>query len=101
MRILTRVPEGKKKVIKRRCGRLWVSPLAQQKRICLQCKRHRRCGFGPWIGKIPWRSPWQPTLAFLLGESHGLRSMAGYSPWGCKESDTTAVTEHACARGRL
>ena len=32
---------------------------------------------------------WQPTPAFLPGESHGQRSLAGYSPWGCKESDTT------------
>ena len=28
---------------------------------------------------------WQPTLVFLPGESHGQRSLAGYSPWGCKE----------------
>ena len=32
---------------------------------------------------------WQPTPAFLPGEFHGQRSLAGYSPWGCKESDTT------------
>ena len=32
---------------------------------------------------------WQPTLAFLSGKSHGERSLVGYSPWGCKESDTT------------
>ena len=32
---------------------------------------------------------WQPTLVFLPGEFHGQRSLAGYSPWGCKESDTT------------
>ena len=31
----------------------------------------------------------QPTPAFLPGKSHGQRSMVGYSPWGCKESDTT------------
>ena len=34
----------------------------------------------------------QPTPVFLPGESHGQRSLAGYSPWGCKESDTTEVT---------
>ena len=38
----------------------------------------------PRIGKIPWRRTWQPTPAFLPGESHGERSLAGYSPWGCK-----------------
>ena len=36
-----------------------------------------------------WRRKRQPTLVFLPGESHGQRSLAGYSPWGCKESDTT------------
>ena len=39
-------------------------------------------GFNPWIGKIPWRKKWQPAPVFLPGESHGQRSMAGYSPWG-------------------
>ena len=38
---------------------------------------------------IPWWRAWQPTPVFLPGKSHGLRSLAGYSPWGCKESDTT------------
>ena len=37
----------------------------------------------------PWRREWQPTLVFLLGESHGLRSLAGYSSWSHKESETT------------
>ena len=43
----------------------------------------------PWVRKIPWRRKWQPSLVFLPGESHGQRSLAGYSPWGCEESDTT------------
>ena len=34
---------------------------------------------------IPWRRKWQPTLIFLPGDSHGQRSLAGYSPWGHKE----------------
>ena len=41
------------------------------------------------VGKIPWRRKWQPTPVFLLGESHGQRSLAGYSPWGRKELDRT------------
>ena len=49
----------------------------------------RRCRFDPWVGKIPWRRKWQPTLIFLPGKSHGQRSLVGYSPWGHKESDTT------------
>ena len=44
----------------------------------------RRCGFCPWIGKTPQRRKWKPTLVFLPGKSHGRRSLAGYSPWGCK-----------------
>ena len=54
--------------------------------ICLQCKRPR---VHPWGRKIPWRREWQPTPVFLPGEFHGQRSPAGYSLWGCKESDTT------------
>ena len=46
-------------------------------------------GFNPWVGKIPWRRKWQPTPVFLPGESQGQRSLAGYSPWGRKELDTT------------
>ena len=54
--------------------------------VCLQWGRP---GFDPWVGKIPWRRKWQPTPVFLPGESHGRRSLVGYSPWGRKESDTT------------
>ena len=55
----------------------------------------KRLGFSPWIRKIPWRRAWQPTPVFLPGESHGQRSLVGYSLQGCKESDTTEVTWHA------
>ena len=58
-------------------------------RICLQCRRHRRQGFSPWVGNIPWRRKWQPAPVLLLGEFHGLRSLTSYSPWGRKESDMT------------
>ena len=50
-----------------------------------------------WVGKIPWRRKWQPTPGFLPGEFLGQRSLAGCSPWGHKESDTT---EHARAHTR-
>ena len=36
-----------------------------------------------------WRRKWQPTPVLLPGKSHGLKSLVGYSPWGCKESGTT------------
>ena len=64
-------------------------PGASGKEPACQCRRHKRWGFSPWIGKIPWRRVWQPSPAFLPGESHGQRSLGGYSPWGRKESDTT------------
>ena len=43
----------------------------------------------PGLGRSPWRRKWPHTPVFLPGESHGWRSLVGYSPWGCKESDTT------------
>ena len=45
-----------------------------------QCRRHKRCGFDHWAGKIPWRKIWQPTPVFLPRESHGQRSLVGYGP---------------------
>ena len=46
------------------------------------------------VEKIPWRRTWQPTPVFLPGESHGQRSLVGYSSWGRKELDMTEATEH-------
>ena len=46
----------------------------------------------PGLGRFPWRRAWQPNPVFLPGESYGQRSLAGYSPWGYKESDTTEAT---------
>ena len=43
-------------------------------------RRHRICGFHPWIGKIPWRREWLPMSVFFPGEFHAQRSLAGYSP---------------------
>ena len=63
----------------------------------MQCRRHRRWGFNPWIGKISWRRAWQPTLVFLPGESHGQKSVMGYSPWGRRESDMTGAIEYKIA----
>ena len=50
--------------------------------------------FMSWLA---WR--WTPQV-FLPGESHGQRSLANYSPWGCKKLDTTEATEHACVHFR-
>ena len=49
----------------------------------------RDAGSIPGMGRSLWRRKWQPTPVFLLGESHGWRSLVGYSPRGRKESDTT------------
>ena len=38
----------------------------------------------PGLGRPPWRRKWQPTPIFLSGESHGRRSLVGYSPWVAK-----------------
>ena len=46
-----------------------------------KCKRYKRRGLNLWIRNIPWRKAWQPAPVFLPGESHGQRSLAGYSPW--------------------
>ena len=58
-----------------------------KERAC-QCRRPKRCEFDSWVGKIPWRRAWQPTAVFLPGESHGQRSLVGYSPRGHKELGT-------------
>ena len=52
-------------------------------------------GFNLWVRKILWRRKWPPTPVFLPGKSHGQRSLMGYSPWGCKELDTTGHTTGA------
>ena len=50
-----------------------------------------------WVGKIPWKRAWQLIPVFLPGESPGQRSLASYSPSGCKESDMTerlSIAQH-------
>ena len=61
----------------------WLPWWLRLKRICLQLGRP---GFEPWVGKISWRRERLPTSVFLPGEFRGQRSLAGYSPWGRKES---------------
>ena len=61
------------------------SPSGSDGKVSPRC---RRPGFDPWVGKIPRRRAWQPTPVFLPGESHGQRSLEGYSSWGRKGSDT-------------
>ena len=57
---------------------------------CLQCERP---GFNPWVRKMPWKKKWQPTPVFLLGKSHGQRSLVGYSSWVLKRIGLDLVTK--------
>ena len=45
----------------------------------------------------PWRRKWLPTPVFLPGELHGQRSLVGYSPWACEQSDSTERLNAYCA----
>ena len=69
-----------------------TNPPAMQEML----KKHK---FNPWVGKIPWRRIFsegeqQPTPVFLPGKPQGQRSLVGYSPRGCKESDATERLTH-------
>ena len=46
-------------------------------------------GSDRWVGKILWSTKWQPTPVSLPGNFHGQKNQTGYSPWDCKELDTT------------
>ena len=65
---------------------------ASGKEFTCQCRGLKRCGFDPWVRKIPWRRKWQPTPVFLPGKFHAQRSPVGHSAWDGEESDTTAHT---------
>ena len=65
------------------------------KESACQCRRHKRCGFDPWARKIPWSR--KTSHSSILPENPpGQKSLEGYSPWGCKQSD---ATEHTQAQG--
>ena len=65
-------------------------------------KEYTRPRFNPWVWKIPWKREWQLTPVFLLGKSHGQRSLACYSPWGHKELDMTErLTYYTAVEGSV
>ena len=66
------------------------SQVAQWSRICLPSRRRM---FDPWVRKIPWRRKWQHAPVFFPGKTHRQRSLAGYSPWGCKRVGHDLVTK--------
>ena len=65
---------------------LWASVVAQTVENLPAMQETR---FDPWVGKIPWKRKWLPSPVFLPGKFHVQKSLAGYSPWGYKESDMT------------
>ena len=62
------------------------------KEAACQRRRHKRLRSDPWVEKTPLGKGTAPTPLFLPGESHGQRSLVGYSPEGGKELDTTETT---------
>ena len=54
----------------------------------------QRPSFDPWVQKIPWRREGQSTSVLLPGEFYGQRSLVGYSPRDCKESDMIEGLTH-------
>ena len=69
------------------------------KELICQCRRQKRHRFDPWLGKITQKKKQQPNPVFLLGKSHGQRSLVGYSSWDRKDMDTTEVTDHSSVNG--
>ena len=75
------------------CSVGWEGSSRGRRRIQAQVVKNlpamRRPRFDPWVGKMPWRRAWQLTTVSLSGEPHGQWSLAGYTSWGCSESDMT------------
>ena len=67
--------------------------LSGKESIC-QCRKHKRCGFDPWVRKISYRRKWQPTPVFLPGESHGQRSLIRLQFLGSQRVRHDSVSEH-------
>ena len=62
---------------------------ASVKESVCPCRRHKRPGFHAWVRKIPQMNAWQPTAAFLPGESHEQWSLA------LQSTGSQRITEHA------
>ena len=59
------------------------------KELTCQSRRNKRCLFDPWVGTISWRRHGNLLHYSCLENPHGQRSLAGYCPWGQKQSDMT------------
>ena len=73
-------------------GDLLYSRWLSGKESTCQCRIHSSRELNPRVGKIYWSSKWQPTPVFLPKKFHGQRSLAGYSPWGCRSTHNWACT---------
>ena len=69
-------------------GLLWWLSGKESASLC------RRSKFSPWVGKIPWRRKWQPTLELLPRISHGQGNLEGSSPWGHKRVRHNLATKN-------
>ena len=81
----------------------WLPRWCRGKESTYQCRRCKRFGFDPWLGKIPWSRKWQPASGFLPGEPNGQRSLASYSPWGRRVEHwlrTWAQTHNLVSQGK-
>ena len=61
-----------------------------------QCRRHERCGFNPWVGKIPWRRAWQPSPVFLPGGSPRTEESGGLTVHRFSKSWTRLMWLSTC-----
>ena len=64
---------------------------SSDKESTYQC---RRCGFHPWVGKIPWRRKWQPTPVFLPGKIPRTEETGGLQSIGSQRVGQDWATEH-------
>ena len=80
-------------------GRVLMSDMGfpdgpSSKESTCQCRRRKRHGFDPWVGKIPCSRKWESAQVFLPGKFHGQLSLSsgllhGATVQGAAESDTT------------
>ena len=69
---------------------IWLAPLVKN----LPANARDKSQLDPWVRQIPWRKAWQPTAVFLPGKFHEQKSLVGYSPQHCEDSDTTEAIYH-------
>ena len=70
---------------------------ASGKESACQCRRCKRCGLSPWVGKIPWRKVWQPTPVFSPRESPWTEEPGRLQSMGLQRIRHDRVTKHSTA----